>query len=561
MGVEVRVEGLTKSFGAQPVWADVTSDPARRRDLACCSARPAPASPCSSRPWSGCSSPTGARSASTATTSPTCSERELYELRKLFGVLFQDGALFGSMNLYDNVAFPLREHTKQSESQIRRRSSRRRLDDGRACSAPRRKLPGEISGGMRKRAGLARALVLDPEIILFDEPDSGLDPVRTAYLNQLIIDLNAADRRDVPDRHPRHQHRPDRARQHRHALPRAPGHVRSARGAADERASRWSRSSSTAGASRPDRHGRGEGRRRARGRVGRPGAELAALPAESRAAAASPSDGGSAPPSSASPGEWCAAHGCRGAAGPARRERTRRRSHDADPARRGRCAVRATSSRLCVDVARALASRRAVPAARVHPAGLVHQLGVDPAGGAGRRSRSARSIALQLGSLIRPARRPVVHRRGRVLAVVREAGPIVTALIIAGAGGSAICADLGARKIREELDAMEVLGIDPSSGWSCRGCSRSMLVAVLLNGLVSVVGVAGGYVFNVIMQGGTPGAYLASFQALGAAVRPGRRRAQGAGLRRGRRARRLVQGHEPPAGPKGVGDAVNQSRS
>ena len=124
-------------------------------------------------------------------------------------------------------------------------------------------------------------------------------------------------------------------------------------------------------------------------------------------------------------------------------------------------------------------------------------------------------IALQLGSLVRQLGAQSFTGAASVLAVVRASGPIVTALIIAGAGGAAICADLGARKIREELDAMQVLGIDPIQRLVVPRVLASMFVAVLLNGLVSVVGVAGGYVFNVLMQGGTPGAYLASFQALG----------------------------------------------
>ena len=114
---------------------------------------------------------------------------ELFEMRKKFGVLFQDGALFGSMNLYDNVAFPLRQHTDKGEDEIER-DRHAPPARGRPRAAPSDKMPNELSGGMRKRAGFARALVLDPDIVLFDEPDSGLDPVRTALLCELIQEVH-----------------------------------------------------------------------------------------------------------------------------------------------------------------------------------------------------------------------------------------------------------------------------------------------------------------------------------------------------------------------------------
>jgi phospholipid/cholesterol/gamma-HCH transport system ATP-binding protein len=120
---------------------------------------------------------------------PSLADDDLFELRKKFGVLFQDGALFGSLNLYDNVAFPLRQHTEKGEDEIAEIVNRRLREVG--LGEANEKMPNELSGGMRKRAGFARALVLDPEIVLFDEPDSGLDPVRTALLCELIKEVHA----------------------------------------------------------------------------------------------------------------------------------------------------------------------------------------------------------------------------------------------------------------------------------------------------------------------------------------------------------------------------------
>lgn len=168
-------------------------------------------------------------------------------------------------------------------------------------------------------------------------------------------------------------------------------------------------------------------------------------------------------------------------------------------------------------------------------------------------------IALQVGGLIKQFGAQSFTGSASVLAVIQQAGPIATALLIAGAGGSAIAADLGARKIREELDAMMVLGIDPIQRLVVPRVLACMLVAVFLNGMVSVVGVGGGYVFNVILQDGTPGAYLASFTALAQLpdVWIGMIKALIFGLIAAIVA--AYKGMNAAGGPKGVGDAVNES--
>ncbi len=116
-------------------------------------------------------------------------ERELSRVRRKFGMVFQAAALFDSMTVFENVAFPLREHTKASEKEIADTVHQklevvglRNIDH---------KYPAELSGGMRKRVGLARAIALEPKIVLYDEPTTGLDPITTDYVDEMIIGAKA----------------------------------------------------------------------------------------------------------------------------------------------------------------------------------------------------------------------------------------------------------------------------------------------------------------------------------------------------------------------------------
>jgi phospholipid/cholesterol/gamma-HCH transport system ATP-binding protein len=113
-------------------------------------------------------------------------DRQLNDFRKKFGMLFQNAALFDSFDVEENVAFPLREHTSLSDAEIAKRVREKLKLVG--LEGALAKMPSELSGGMRKRVGLARAIALEPSIILYDEPTTGLDPLMTDTINRLIVD-------------------------------------------------------------------------------------------------------------------------------------------------------------------------------------------------------------------------------------------------------------------------------------------------------------------------------------------------------------------------------------
>jgi phospholipid/cholesterol/gamma-HCH transport system permease protein len=168
-------------------------------------------------------------------------------------------------------------------------------------------------------------------------------------------------------------------------------------------------------------------------------------------------------------------------------------------------------------------------------------------------------IALHVGSLARQIGAESHIGAAMVLAVVREAAPVATALLIAGAGGSAMTADLGSRRIRSELDAMEVMGVDPVHRLVLPRLLAAMLVALLLDGVVSAAGILGGWVMAVPVQGGTSGAYFASFTELAQLADFWSALVKAALFGYIAAAIACHYGYHARGGPKAVGDAVNRA--
>jgi len=168
-------------------------------------------------------------------------------------------------------------------------------------------------------------------------------------------------------------------------------------------------------------------------------------------------------------------------------------------------------------------------------------------------------ISLHVGSFLTELGSEAHLGAAMVLAVVREAAPVATALLIAGAGGSAMCADLGSRRIRDEIDAMQVLGIDPVQRLIMPRLLAAAVVALLLDAVVSVAGIAGGWFFAVMVQHGTSSSYFSSFNELSqiADLWVALLKAVLFGYVAGMVA--CYKGYFVQGGPKGVGDAVNQA--
>jgi phospholipid/cholesterol/gamma-HCH transport system ATP-binding protein len=184
----IAIENLTKAFGAQPVLQGVTLSVARG-EVVVVIGRSGGGKSVLLKHLLGLLRADGGRIVVDGVDITRLSGRALDEVRRRYGVVFQGGALFDSLSVLDNVAFPLRERTRLSSRQIAERAEEKLSQVG--LTGMEHKYPAEISGGMRKRVAIARALVTEPEIVFFDEPTTGLDPILVNTIHRMIADLHA----------------------------------------------------------------------------------------------------------------------------------------------------------------------------------------------------------------------------------------------------------------------------------------------------------------------------------------------------------------------------------